>query len=65
VEAWATTRERSFQIVLDGREIRRVVLDPDELLPDVDADNNLWRSEQEEAEDAQAQDAPADTQASP
>lgn len=42
VEAWATTRERSFKVTLDGRELRRVTIDPDDLLPDVNTDNNRW-----------------------
>lgn len=67
VEAWATTRERSFTIVLDDRVIRRVVLDPDDLLPDIDRDNNRWLSEEEEArqaaEEAAEQDKEADEEA--
>lgn len=67
VEAWATTRERSFDIVLDDRELRRVVLDPDDLLPDVNPDNNRWMSEAEEAEQAEqeADEEAAESQASP
>lgn len=69
VEAWATTRERSFDIVLDDRELRRVVLDPDDLLPDVNPDNNRWMSEEEEAEqaeqDQEAGEESAESQASP
>ena len=49
VEAWATTRERSFKVQLDGRDVRRVVVDPDELLPDVNTDNNRWSSTEAEA----------------
>lgn len=57
VEAWATTRERSFEVVLDGREIRRVVIDPDELLPDVNPENNRWLFEQHEAEQTELEGA--------
>lgn len=44
VEAWATTRERSFRVELQGRTLRRAVVDPDELLPDVDRANNRWEA---------------------
>ncbi|MEO1007085.1 MAG: M1 family metallopeptidase [Planctomycetota bacterium] len=43
VETWATTRAKSFDIPLAGRELRQVVVDPSGVLPDIDADNNRWR----------------------
>jgi hypothetical protein len=55
VEAWATTRERSFEIVLDGRSLRRAIVDPEGLLPDVDADNNRWLADGEAEEVASAE----------
>lgn len=51
VEAWATTRERSFEVALDGRTLRRAIVDPQGLLPDIDADNNRWMSEGEVEEE--------------
>ena len=51
VEAWATTRERSFEVSLAGRALRRVVVDPDEVLPDVEPANNRWSAEREDRGD--------------
>ncbi|NRA57182.1 MAG: M1 family metallopeptidase [Phycisphaerales bacterium] len=46
VEAWATTRERSFTVELDGRSLRRVVVDRDDVLPDINPGNNRWSANQ-------------------
>ncbi len=51
VEAWATTRERTFEVVLDGRALRRAIVDPQSLLPDVDTDNNRWMADGEAEEE--------------
>ena len=56
VETWATTRERSYTVPLDGRELRRAIVDPQELLPDVEPDNNRWSAtpEDDEQDDEEA-----------
>ncbi|MGD1916875.1 MAG: hypothetical protein ACFCBV_11900, partial [Phycisphaerales bacterium] len=46
VEAWATTRERSFTVERDGRSLRRVVVDRDDVLPDINPENNRWSADQ-------------------
>jgi len=42
VQTWATTRRRVLTVPLDGRQLVRVVVDPAELLPDVNRSNNTW-----------------------
>jgi aminopeptidase N len=41
VEPWLEGR-RSVTVTLDADEVSRVVLDPDEFLPDLDRANNTW-----------------------
>lgn len=54
VETWATTRERTYEVSLEGRQLRRAIVDPKELLPDVEPRNNRWSADgnngQEQAE---------------
>lgn len=43
VEIWAQTSRWRAGIDTDGRRIKSVTLDPDEVLPDTDRANNQWR----------------------
>ncbi len=43
VEAWATTNRWTASWGTGGREVVRVEVDPEGLLPDVDRGNNLWK----------------------
>lgn len=47
VETWATTRERRFEVTLEGRTLRRAVVDPQGLLPDIEPDNNRWMADEQ------------------
>ena len=53
VETWATTRERTYEVSLEGRQLRRAIVDPRELLPDVEPRNNRWSATPEEDEQAE------------
>ncbi|MBX3364262.1 MAG: hypothetical protein KF866_05790 [Phycisphaeraceae bacterium] len=42
VEAWYTTNRWVTRVRTDGRTIVRIIVDPRELLPDINPDNNVW-----------------------
>lgn len=44
VEIWHYTNEREIEVPLDGSEVVKVTIDPDEILPDVDVENNVWEA---------------------
>jgi Peptidase family M1 domain len=48
VEAWYYTDRRTIDVALNGRTITKVTVDPDEMLPDVDTDNNVWEPSSED-----------------
>ncbi|MEQ8844334.1 MAG: M1 family metallopeptidase [Phycisphaerales bacterium] len=56
VEAWATTRQRTYQVSLEGRMLRRAMIDPAEILPDVDPANNRWSADPEPEQPAEGDD---------
>jgi len=43
VEIWHSATRWNAGIETDGRRIRKVTIDPDEILPDTDRSNNTWR----------------------
>jgi aminopeptidase N len=44
VEAWYYTDRRTIEVEVGDRVIRKVTVDPDEVLPDVDVGNNVWEA---------------------
>ena len=44
VDIWSYTDEKTIRLDLAERDLARVAVDPDEMLPDANPDNNVWQA---------------------